>query len=61
MARNIQVTPETLESAASRIEALANDYQSQYDSLYRETGALRTSLPVTERSCMKSRNSSRHR
>ncbi len=42
MARNIQVTPETLESAASRIEALANDYQSQYDSLYRETGALRS-------------------
>ena len=34
MARNIQVTPEQLESAAGRIESLAGDYKTQYDQLY---------------------------
>lgn len=40
MARIIQVTPEQLESAAARIESLAADYKTQYDSLYSETGAM---------------------
>lgn len=40
MARNIEVTPEQLESAASKIESLASDYKTQYDSLYKETGDL---------------------
>ena len=40
MARNIQVTPEQLEAAASRIESLASDYKSQYDQLYSETNAM---------------------
>ena len=40
MARTIQVTPEQLESTASRIEALAADYKNQYDSLYNETNAM---------------------
>ena len=40
MARNIQVTPEQLESAAGRIEGLAADYKTQYDELYSETNAM---------------------
>ena len=40
MARIIQVTPEQLESTASRIEGLAADYKSQYDQLYSETNAM---------------------
>ena len=40
MARTIQVTPEQLESAAGRIEGLAADYKSQYDTLYNETNAM---------------------
>ena len=40
MARNIQVTPEQLDSAASRIESLAADYKTQYDQLYSETNAM---------------------
>lgn len=40
MARTIQVTPEQLESAAGRIEGLAADYKTQYDSLYNETNAM---------------------
>ena len=40
MARVIQVTPEQLESAAGRIESLAADYKTQYDSLYNETNAM---------------------
>lgn len=40
MARNIQVTPEQLESAAGRIENLAGDYKTQYDQLYSETNAM---------------------
>lgn len=40
MARDIQVTPEQLESAAGRIEGLAGDYKSQYDQLYSETNAM---------------------
>ena len=40
MARNIQVTPEQLESAAGRIEGLAADYKTQYDALYSETNAM---------------------
>ncbi len=40
MARTIQVTPEQLESAAGRIEGLAADYKTQYDSLYSETNAM---------------------
>ena len=37
MARNIQVTPEQLESTAGRIESLAADYKTQYEQLYTET------------------------
>ena len=40
MARNIQVTPEQLESAAGRIEGLAADYKTQYYALYSETNAM---------------------
>ena len=42
MARNIQVTPEQLESTAGRIEGLAADYKTQYDQLYSETNAMRS-------------------
>ena len=40
MARNIEVTPEQLESAAGKIESLAADYKTQYDALYSETNAM---------------------
>lgn len=40
MARDIQVTPEQMESTAGRIESLAADYQTQYDNLYSETNAM---------------------
>ena len=40
MARTIQVTPEQLDTTATRIEGLAADYKSQYDQLYSETNAM---------------------
>ena len=40
MARQIEVTPELLESAATKIEGLAGEYKGQYDSLYQETDAM---------------------
>lgn len=40
MARNIQVTPEQLETTAGRIESLASDYKTQYNQLYSETNAM---------------------
>lgn len=40
MARQIQVTPEMLESTAGKIEGLAGEYKSQYDALYDETNAM---------------------
>ncbi len=40
MARTIQVTPEQLETAASKIDGLAGDYKAQYDALYSETSAM---------------------
>ena len=40
MARDIQVTPEQLESTAARIESLAAEYKTQYDQLYSETNAM---------------------
>ena len=40
MARTIQVTPEQLESTATKIEGLAADYKTQYDQLYSETNAM---------------------
>lgn len=43
MARKIEVTPELLEKAAQEIETLAQDYQSQYNQLYSETGAMASS------------------
>lgn len=43
MARTIQVTPEQLESAATKIDGLAADYKGQYDTLYSETSAMRSS------------------
>lgn len=42
MARTIQVTPELLESTAGRIDGLAADYKTQYDALYSETDAMRS-------------------
>ena len=42
MARTIQVTPELLESTAGRIDGLAGDYKTQYDALYSETDAMRS-------------------
>lgn len=39
-ARNILVTPEQLETAASKIETTAQDYQAQYNALYSKTDAL---------------------
>lgn len=40
MARTIQVTPEQLETAAGKIEALAGEYKTQYNQLYSETNAM---------------------
>lgn len=40
MARDIQVTPELLETTASKIEGLAREYKTQYDSLYSTTDAM---------------------
>lgn len=40
MAQTIKVTPEMLESAASSIEGLANEYKGQYNELYSTTGSL---------------------
>ena len=40
MARQIQVTPEQLETTAGKIEGLATDYKTQYDQLYSETNAM---------------------
>lgn len=42
MARTIQVTPDLLEQAAGKIDGLAADYKTQYDSLYNETDAMAT-------------------
>lgn len=43
MARNIEVTPELLESTAGKIEGLAAEYETQYETLYNETNAMATS------------------
>ncbi len=40
MARTIEVTPEQLNTAAGKIDSLAGDYKTQYDSLYNETNAM---------------------
>ncbi len=40
MARKIQVTPQQLETAAAKIENLANTYKQQYESLYKSTDAM---------------------
>ena len=40
MAQRIMVTPELLESTASEIEGLANEYKAQYNELYTTTGTL---------------------
>jgi len=40
MARDIQVTPELLESAAGRIESLAGDYKTQFTTLYTTTDGM---------------------
>lgn len=40
MARIIEVTPQQLETAAKSIDQLAGEYQTQYQSFYRETGAM---------------------
>lgn len=42
MATTIKVTPEELESAASDIRGLAEDYQNQYTALYRLTDSMRS-------------------
>lgn len=38
--RNIEVTPEQLETTAGSIENLAADYKKQYELLYSETNAM---------------------
>lgn len=43
MARTIQVTPELLESAATKIDGLAAEYKEQYNVLYSETNAMKAS------------------
>lgn len=40
MARNIQVTPEQLETTAGKIESMATEYKTQYQKLYSETDAM---------------------
>lgn len=40
MSKNIEVTPELLESTATSIEGLAGDYKTQYENLYKETNAM---------------------
>jgi WXG100 family type VII secretion target len=40
MARTIKVTPEELRSAAQKIESLSADYETQYNSLYREMDSM---------------------
>lgn len=36
----IQILPAELKSAASKINSMAEDYQAQYDALYREVDAM---------------------
>ena len=50
MARNIEVTPEMLTTAAASIESMAGDYKTQYETLYKETARLRA-LRTTLRRC----------
>ena len=40
MARNIEVTPEMLTTAAASIESMAGDYKTQYETLYKETSSM---------------------
>ena len=40
MGKSIAVTPERLEAAAAKIESMAADYKTQYQSLYSQTDAL---------------------
>ena len=40
MASTIQVTPEQMESTASRIESLSAEYKTSYGKLYNETDAM---------------------
>lgn len=40
MARTIEVTPERLESAATKIEGLAAEYQTSYNQMYNTTDAM---------------------
>ncbi len=42
MARVIAVTPEEMEKTATTIEGLAGDYKTQYDTLYKETDAMKS-------------------
>ncbi len=42
MAKTILVTPEQLETAAGKIESLATEYKTQYNQLYSETAAMRS-------------------
>lgn len=41
MAKTIMVTPEELDSTATKIEGLAADYKSLYDKLYDKAGEMR--------------------
>lgn len=43
MARSILVTPEQLETAASKIDSLTVDYKSEYNRLFKETSAMASS------------------
>ncbi len=40
MVKTIEVTPQQLDTAAGKIEGLAGDYKTQYESLYKEADAL---------------------
>lgn len=40
MSQNIEVTPELLETAATKIETFAKEYQIEYKALYSKTDSL---------------------
>lgn len=40
MAKVIEVTPEELRIAAGKIETMATEYKTQYDTLYKETSSM---------------------
>lgn len=51
MGKSIAVTPERLEAAAAKIESMAADYKTQYQSLYSQTDDFK---PLTKEKVHKS-------